>query len=239
MKVKILGAALLALAATSALAVTNASGTANGHFYHHAVGTSVAITAHDGSTTAHKLEFTRLSPGTDTTTGNGITCKTSQYTGQVTERTTSTIRLFPKYTECLTTPGGVYDEVKVHPYHCSYIFSSQGTRKHGTVSIDCPAGQSIEITHPNCTTKVPAQTASATTLTEGISYANQADGTITATVTVNTITGHFEAGICVFLGTQQKFEMKGSVTVEGFNYVSGEGTTHTLKHEGKVAITST
>lgn len=237
MKIKILGMALLALAATSAFAATNASGVADGHFYHHAVGEKAAITAHDGSTTAHKLEFTRLTPGTHNTTGESITCKTSEYTGHVTTRKVTVIQLFPTYTDCKTA-NGVYGEVTVDPEHCSYTFFSQGARKHGTVIVDCPAGQSIKIKHPNCEITVPAQT-TAETLTEGISYTNLADGTITAHVTVNTITGHHHAGACIFLGTSHKFEMKGSVTVEGFEYKEGEGTTHTLVHGAAAKITST
>lgn len=240
MKFKILGMAILALAATSALAVTNASGTANGHFYHHAVGEKAAITANDGEGTAHELRFTRLSAGTHNTTGSPITCKNSEYTGEVSTRTNSVIQVYPAYRECTTVENGT--AVTVTTNGCSYTFSAQGNRKHGTVNIDCPGSLGIEIHHPNCTSTVPAQTASASTLTEGISYTNVKEGgvdTVTAHVTVNTIQGHFEGGICVFLGTNHKFEMKGSVTVRGFEYVKGEAKNHTLVHGAAAGITST
>ncbi len=239
LKLKILGLGLLAIMATSAFAVTNASGTANGHFYHHAVGEKAAITAEDGLTTAHKLEFTRLTPGSHATTGNPISCEKSQYTGEVSTRTNTVIQVYPVYTRCKTVAEGtVYDEVKVTPNGCSYTFSAQGNRQHGTVEVDCPVGKAIEIHHPNCTTTVPAQTTAAT-MTEGISYTNLADGTITAHVTVNTIWGQFHGGICIFLGTEQKFEMKGTVTVKGFEYKEGEAQKHTLVHGAAAGITST
>jgi hypothetical protein len=237
MKVKILGMALLALAATSALAATNASGEPSGHFYHHAVGSSAAITAHSAEGTAHQLQFTRLKPGThEAASANPISCKTSQYTSHVTARTVTSIQLYPKYTECTTVNDGT--SMTLNPNHCSHTFLSQGIREHGTVIVTCPEGKVIEVAHPNCGITVPPQT-TASTLTEGISYTNLANGTITANVTVNTITAHFHTGICVFLGTNQKFEMKGSVTVEGFEYINGSGTEHTLNHGAKVAITST
>lgn len=241
-KLKILGMALLACAATSAFAVTNASGEPNGHFTHDALTDNAVITAHDGSETAHKLEFTRLkanSHETDTSAA-AITCTTSEYQGKVTTKTTTVIELFPTYTNCYTT-GDPHGSVVVDTNKCSYTFSSQGARTHGTVNIDCNHGKPIEITHQNCTIKVPAQTTAAT-LTEGITYDTIVENgkhALTATVTVNTITGHYESGICIFLGTSHKFQMKGSVTVSGYEYISGIATEHNLKHGAQVNITST
>lgn len=239
MKLKILGMALLAVTATSALAAMNASALPSGHFYHHAAQEKAAITAHDGSDFIHRLHFSRLAAGSHTeTTGESITCTTSEYTGEVATRTATTIEVFPVYKECFTTNQQTtnHKEVTVKPNGCSYTFHSQGTRKHGTVTIDCPT-PGIEIIHPNCTIRVPGQT-TASTLTEGISYTQVGDE-LTAHVTVNTITGHFESGICIFLGTSHKFEMKGSVTVKGFNYVDGKAKEHNLVHSGQIPITST
>lgn len=236
MKFKILGMALLAFAATSAFAVTNAMGTANGHFVHHNPnGESVWITGHESATTTHELTFYHLKPGTHEKDADPIHCETSTYVGTVPATTVTSIVLTPTYTNCTTESGTKLVAPGVHVNGCSYTFSSQGTRKHGTVNIDCPT-KPIEITHPNCTIKIPGQTTAAT-LTEGISYKNEADGTITATVTVNTITGHYEAGLCVFLGTAQKFKMEGSVTIKGYEDLGG---THADPDEGEpVSITST
>jgi hypothetical protein len=220
MKRKILGMALLAAAATSAFAVVNASAVvpANSHFYHHAPTTNAWITGHEASGTLHQLKFYRLNAGSHTTIQPPIECEQATYTATVTTRTVSPITMTPHYTKC-KTEGGTPDEVKVDVNGCDYTFSPHGANKHGTVRVDCPAGKAIEITHPNCTTKIPAQIPSATTLTEGINYTPVEEGgvkALTADVTVRTITGHLESGLCVFLGTNWKFEMVGSVTVKGY-----------------------
>jgi hypothetical protein len=237
MKLKILGAALLALAATSAFAVTNASGTAAGHFTHEGLTNNAIITGHEGTGTAHELEFNRLQAGSHATAGaagDGIVCGTSEYTGKVEAKTVTSIQLFPIYKNCKTTDG---TSVTIDTNDCSYTFFSQGARAHGTVTVDCLAGKAIEITHPNCVIKVPAQT----TITDGINYKTVVEGkhALTAEVTANTITGHFESGLCIFLGTNWKFEMKGSVTVKGFEYLEGNATEHTLKEGAQIPITST
>jgi hypothetical protein len=183
------------------------------------------------------LEFVRLAAGTYNTTGEPpIICKTSQYTGKVEAKTVTSIQIFPKYTDCTTSGSGVIMEIN----GCSYTFSSQGAGNHGTVAINCLAGKAMEFTTPGCVTKVPAQT-TASTLTEGISYKTVAEGkhALTAEVTVSTITVHFESGICIFLGTAHKFEMKGSVTVKGYEYVSGSAEPHTLVEGAQIDITST
>ena len=40
---------------------------------------------------------------------------------------------------------------------------------------------------------------------------------LTMNVTAGGITSHYEAGICIFLGTTHKWEMKGYVTVRATN----------------------
>ncbi len=234
MKLKILGMALLAFAATSAFAATNAFSTPAGHFYHHGPEEKAAVTAEERATTIHGLTFTRHKPNSHATEPPGIHCEKSEYTGTVNTRTVQSIQMYPKYTNCTTEDG---TKVTVHVNGCSYTFLSQGARPHATVIIDCEPNKAIEITHPNCTIKVPAQT-TATTLTEGISY-TQVGNELTADVTVRTITGHFEGGLCIFLGTNHKFEMTGSATVKGFVDVSGSASNHTLVHGAQIPITST
>ncbi len=232
MKLKILGAALLSFAATSAFAVTHVSAATAGHFTHEGATDNAIITGHE-----HQLEFVRLAAGTYNTTGEQpIICKTSQYTGKVEAKTVTSIQMFPRHTDCTTGGSGV----TIDQNHCAYTFSSQGAGKHGTVAIDCPTGVAIEITTPGCVTRVPTQT-TASTLTEGVSYKTVVEGkhALTAEVTVNTITVHFESGICIFLGTAHKFELKGSVTVKGYDYVSGSATGHTLVEGAQIPITST
>lgn len=229
MKLKILGMALLALAATSAFAVTNASGTVAGHFTHEGPTNNARIVAHEAATTPHQLTFFHLKPGTHETDGNPIHCEKSTYEGTVTTKTVTTITMTPTYTNC-TTNDEDGTKVTVDVNGCSYTFSSHGPNTHGTVTIDCPVGKQIEITHPLCTITIPAQT-HATTLTGGITYDTVVENNkhaLTATVTVNTITGHYHAGLCVFLGTAQKFQMVGSVTVTGEDHAGNRiPITHT------------
>jgi len=222
MKLKILGLALLALAATSAFAVTNASGTLGGHFVHEGPGANAKIVAHESKLTEHKLQFFLLNAGAHTTNANfkAIECEKSTYEGTVTAKTVTSITMAPTYTNCATT-GEATGSVHVHVNGCTYTFTSAAGANHGTVDILCPAGKAIEITHTpqGCTIKVPAQTA-----LSGIKYDTVVENnkhSLTATVTVNTITGHFEAGLCVFLGTNQKFEMVGSVTITGLDHATG------------------
>jgi|SRR6187549_1410371 len=239
MKLKILGIALLALAATSTFAATNASATAAGHFIHHGPTNNAIITAHESAGTPHILKFFRLNVGTLETSGvEAIQCKTSQYTGTVSAKTVTSVQLYPKYTECTTGDGTI---LTVHPNGCSYTFSSQGTRKHATFQIDCEAGKAIEITHPSCTTKVPAQTIGSP-LIDGVSYHNVLENDIpslTATVTVKAITVHLESGPCIFFGTNQNYEMIGAVKVTGFEDLGGSAKEHTLLEGKQIAITST
>lgn len=234
MKLKILGAALLALVATSAFAVMNASANKDiGHFVHDGKTKNAIITGHEGKKTEHALKFYRLNPGTHTTADSPpIECEKSTYVGTVSEFTVKSITMTPTYTNC-ATEGGVTDSVKVTVNGCGYTFYSHGGNTHGTAEIHCPAGKTIEVHHPNCTINMPAQTTAAT-MTEGITYDNVTENgkhALTATVTVNTITGFFEGGICVFLGTNQKFEMKGSVTITGYEDAEGvEGAQLSITH---------
>lgn len=235
MKLKILGLGLLALMATSAFAVMNASATVSGHFTHEGPGNSAQIKGEEAKGTSHQLKFYHLKTNShETDTSKPIECEKATYEGTTATKTTNVIQMFPTYTKC-NTEGDPTDSVKVTPEGCSYTFFSHGANTHGTVAIDCMPGKAIKIHHQNCEITVPAQTTEAT-LTEGITYdtiEETVEGSkvhaLTATVTVNTITGHYHSGLCVFLGTNQKFEMRGSVTVRGFDPTTGKqiGITHT------------
>lgn len=240
-KLKILGMGLLALMATSAFAAMNASAVVplKSHFTHEGPTENAIITAHEAKGTSHRLKFYHLKNGHETD-GKPIECEKATYEGTVTKKTVQQIQLFPTYTNC-ATEGDPTGSVTVTPNGCSYTFFSGGNNTHGTVEVDCPTGKTIVIKHQNCEITVPAQT-TAGTLTEGVTYdtvTEEVSGkfihSLTATVTVNTITGHYHGGICIFLGTAQKFEMRGSVTVKGYEDLGGTpavegaqiGITHT------------
>ena len=209
-KLKVLGLGLLAVLATSAFAVMNASATtpANSHFTaeppagdHH-----VIIKGTDAFGSPHQLVF---HPDTG---GDGITCTHAEYHGTVSgaaSTTTQAIQVRPTYKNCATT-SGTWGEVTVDvPTACGtnvYEFTS-GTP--GTVHVNCE----ITITHPNCTIKVPKQTLNPTInhYTTGTRL-NKHDITLDFDAHV---TSHYEGGICIFLGTTHTSTMTGNSTVWG------------------------
>jgi len=236
-KLKALGLGLLAVLATSAFAGINASATVGGHFVHHGPQNSAVITAHEAKGSLHQLKFYHLKANSHETDPDAlpIECEKATYEGTASAKSVTEITLTPTYTNC-NTEGGVAGSVTVTPNGCGYKFLSQGLNKHGTVEVECPAGKAIVIKHPNCEITVPAQKAPET-LTEGVVYHNVVEpngkSALTATVTLKTITGHYHGGICIFLGTSQKFEMIGSVTVKGYEDLGGanpEGLPISITH---------
>lgn len=218
LKLKVLGLGLLAVMATSAFAVMNASATVTGHFTHDAVGHATVVGTEIYGT-KHMLEFHRTEP-TGTYVGAPIACTEASYHGTVTTATVQSITITPTYKNCATTDG-VWGEVDVTMNECDYTFRSNTAASanpptaHATVTVDCPAGKAIEIHHPNCTITVPAQTpkggATYTTVTENNKHA------LTVDITATHIVGYYHGGLCIFLGTTKEFDMTGSVTVKGLN----------------------
>jgi len=237
-KLKVLGLGLLAVMATSAFSVMNAGAVVGGHFIHKGAGGKAVITGHEAKGTSHQLKFYHLKTNSHETDPEAlpIECETAKYEGTVTTETVTSIQMYPTYTKC-NTEGGVPGSVTVTPNGCSYTFFSQGANKHGTAQVDCAAGKAIVINHPNCEITIPAQT----TMTEGLTYTATVEGqnSITADVTVNTITGQYHGGICIFLGTTQKFEMKGSVTVKGYEHLGGKASEHNIVEGAQVSISQT
>lgn len=227
LKLKVLGLGLLAVMAVGAFAVVNASATSTGHF------TSHLPAGHDQhliikgtesrESGTHALLFNEIDANTKTV-GTGITCTHAHYHGTLegaAATTTTSVQVRPEYTKCLTV-GGVDNEVTVDvPSSCGTNVFEFTPGVNGTVHVRC----AITITHPNCDITVPVQT------TSGVTYDTLLEAglphQITLTVNVQHITGHFEGGLCVFLGTTHKFEMTGSVTVWGENTAGGRvGITH-------------
>lgn len=208
MKLKALGLGLLALLAMSVF-VVNASATKGGHFTSDVDHTIIKGT--ESNPGNHNLKFQRTVNGQ--ASGLPIECTHVNYHGTVTVKTTQEITVTPEYKDC-ATQGGVWGEVKVHhpkTAECEtkvFKFTSAEPGKKGTVHVTCP----ITITHPNCTIRVPTQTVSGVTYNQVNENGKHA---ITLGVTVPGIAGQFEGGICIFLGTNQTFDMNGSVTVWG------------------------
>lgn len=208
MKLKVLGLGLIAVLATSSFAVVNASAQLSGHFTsdtHH-----IILKGTDAYKTNHQLVFR------ETGAAEGISCTDSEYHGTVqlpsggqTPTTTQAVTVTPSYTNC-ATESGTWGEVTVHhEASCATQVFKFTSGNPGTVHVECP----VTITHPNCRIVVPKQTPSG-----GIVYHTIEEGgkhALTGTVAVTNITGHYEGGLCVFLGTKHTFEMNGNVTIWG------------------------
>ena len=214
LKLKVLGLGLLAVMATSAVMVMNASANtpANSHFTAEPVGEDhVIIKGSDSFGTAHQLVFT---PDTG---GAGISCTDATYHGTVSglaATTTQAILVRPHYTQCATT-SGTWGEVNVDvPTSCGTSVYEFTSGNPGTIHVRCE----ITITHPNCTIRVTPQTANGATY-ETITESNK--HAITVKINAPGIVSHYEGGICIFLGTNHTATMAGTSTVWGENTIGG------------------
>ena len=202
-KLKILGLGLLAVLATGAFAVMNATAETGGHFTSEVHHTTIVGAEQVG--TKHKLEFT--------VDGNAITCTNASYHGTISATTVESVTVAPNWDNCYTTPEST--EFGVDENGCTFTFTigREGqAAKHHTAHLVCPAGKNIEITHPNCNITVPPQTVS------GVVYKTVEEAgkhAITMEVTAGGVTSYYHEKVCVFLGTNHTGEMHGSVTVWG------------------------
>lgn len=220
LKLKILGLGLLAVMATGAFAAMNASALTTGHFTHDAGTNHATIKGEEIFHSAHSLSFRRTQP-TNTFTGEPIVCTNATYHGVAPSKNLTTLEVTPTYSGCATTNSASWGSVIVHHNGCTYTFhsnSNASTHKpteHATVTVDCPDGQAIEITHPECTITIPAQNlkgATYTTITDP-----NGKHALTVNITITHIKGYFHGGLCIFLGTEKEFDMNGAVTVRGFD----------------------
>lgn len=210
-KFKTVGLAVAVAMVSSALTTSGASATFNGHFTSDVEHTT--IIGSEKVSTGHFLQF-RSSAGS-----TPIICFEGFYEGTINAptKTTQFAQVSPSYTQC-RTDGGVAGSVVIHPNGCTYTLLSRTPPATATVAVDCPTGKVIEITHPNCVIKVPAQFGTASILTGGVTFEKIEENgkpALTLYVGVNQVTTHYESGICVFLGTKQSFELTGSMTVIG------------------------
>jgi archaellum component FlaF (FlaF/FlaG flagellin family) len=132
---KILGLALVAVFAMSAVVASGASAL------------SPAFTS-EGSPTI----LTGSQEGSDvfTTHGGTVTCTTATYEGTQTGTESSETEVTPTYSGC-TAFGFVNVPIDVNG--CKYVFTA-----NQSMHIVCPAEKSIEVTAPGCTVTVGTQT---------------------------------------------------------------------------------
>lgn len=211
-KLKVLGLGLLAVVATSAFAAINASATIGGHFTNDATLGHATVTGTEATGTSHALAFVKKGGSA----GEEITCHTADYTGTVNAPTVQSVSITPSWSNCTTGTEGTATSFDVHENGCILTFTSGkiGQASH-TADVVCPGPiKYIDITHPQCTITIPEQTVSGITYTTTVENNKHA---LTMNVKAENITSHYEAGICVFLGTTHVSEMKGSVTVHAAN----------------------
>lgn len=211
LKLKVLGMGLLAVMATSAFAVMNASANGSGGHFVSDVDHTIINAVETGE---HKLDF-RPHGGA---ASEQIGCDVDVYTGTTTTKTTESITIQPHYSNCYTTGNGT--GVTIDPTGCHFTFTvtketNDQTEQQVHLTCGTPEGpNAVTITHPNCTITVPPQT-----VNNAVTYTNKVDPTTGKhfiTLDVNaTFNTEYHGGICVFLGTSQRGELIGSVTVTG------------------------
>jgi len=201
--IKTLGIALLVTVVMSATAAGHASALTSGHFTSDVSHTSWAGTENESHRTKWSFDG-----------GTPIQCLTSSYSGTTTSTTVTSLTVAPAYPGC-ETEGGSGLEIKIFVGTCNYVFqSSSSPLLDATFAVECPKEASVQISHPNCTILVPGQSlrgAYYTTTTQGLKHA------LTIDMTVSGITAHYEAGVCVFLGTTHTATLTGSIVLTGSN----------------------
>ena len=166
---KVLGLALVAVFAMSAVVASSASAT--------------AFTAE--SYPQHLTAEDAGSGDRFTISGNELSCSNETFTSQITAQTT-TLTFIPSFVGC-KTEGSAFDNITVTTNGCTFTFDA-----HGHSVLDCPTTPAqqqahkqhgpIEIHHysnqghttVSCTNTVGAQNISGT-----VTYTNDADGTVT------------------------------------------------------------
>jgi hypothetical protein len=195
-RLKALGLALLATMAVSAFAV-NASAEVSGHFV--VDGTHATVVASEGG--AHRIKF---SAGGLT---GAIECLENSYSGVIGAQTVAGFTITPTFKTC-RTEGSATHNVTITTNGCRYTFKAT-EKTHATFMFLCD-GKALEIHHPSCTIKIPEQTVSGVSYTTVLENGKHA---LTADFTVENIAVQYEAGVCTFLGTNNKGAMKGSLTL--------------------------
>jgi hypothetical protein len=211
LKLKALGLGLIASMAFGAVAVMNASANGAGHFV--TTGNSHAeIKGFAAPGTLHNLHI--VNHGLE----GEIGCATQSYTATTTTETTTSLTVTPAYSGCTTTSNG--QAVPIDVNGCTYTFTvAAGTTNstEQTIHLICPAGQSLKITHPNCTVSIHPQASSGTTYTKH-----------TTIFSIPIWHQHIEVkttrhGLCQFIApTAGASTFKGSMTLKAFNTVGSQ-----------------
>ena len=220
-KLKRLGLGLVGVAAVSVLVAANAWATASGHFASHGTTHHFIVKGTVINSGSHSWSLQRTVGGQ--ASGSAIVCEDIHYFGTRSDWFVTIIPwipIKPTYTSCST--GGEPSNITIDvPTACGENILELASGGSGTVHHNC----TITVTHPNCEIKLPPQTLSGVTYT---ATTRNGSAAITADTNLQAVTGHFENGICVFLGTKHTFHMKGSLSLWGEDTGGNPvGLTHT------------
>jgi hypothetical protein len=204
---KALGLGLLVALAVSSFTVMNVSANSEGHFITGSVHTEVKQTTNPNS--PHQLEF--FMHGLE----GGIICDEATATGTASAETVTDGIGNISFPKCHTTGSETISAVDVNDCQLQATVAKGTTSStEQTEHLICPPGQSIVITHPNCTVTVSPQT-----FEKGFTYTPITEnGKHAITVDVNIqLQLQFHAGLCVFTGTNHTGTLKGATVVRGLN----------------------
>lgn len=169
---------------------------------------------------AHVLNFIRHGISGE------IGCETVAFTGTMSSATVTEILLTPTYKNCITT--GTTTSVPIDANGCTLrltVAKPTNDATEQTSHLECPPGQAMKATHPNCTITTHPQT-----INTGITYTH----TINPTTLKNEITVDFKIqlsstthGLCQFVTpTNGTCTINGSITMRGQN-LSGQAVSIT------------
>lgn len=200
-------AVVIATMAINAVVAASAGATTGGHFTSEVAHTTLSGSASGG----HATEFAFDG-------GTPIICSSGSYSGTANEVTVTELGVTPAYSSC-KTEGGEVNNVTIHSNSCSFTLRiGKKAVEDNTMQLSCPE-KSLEITHPNCTIKIPSQAfgsgAAYTATTESGKAA------LTVDLTATSITAHYEGGLCVLLETSHTATLSGSFVLSGRDTAGG------------------
>jgi hypothetical protein len=202
-KLRAIGVAVLAIAASATLMAGSTSATSGGLFH---TAPHAKLTLANGAT--HQLHIIN----------HGVTgelgCATTFYEGTTNAVTVSQVTLVTGHIGCTTTGNGTFIPIDMNG--CSFVLTVAAettSNTEQTLHIACPAGKSIQFTDPNCTISIPAQTASTgTTYTPAV---NAKTGKHEITLDTNVQINISRHGLCQFIApTNGTGTFSGSLTFQ-------------------------
>jgi hypothetical protein len=226
---KVLGLALAAVFAMSAVVASAASATVTFH-------SPVEPTYLTGEQHASNDVFN--------TDAGEVTCSHATYVGKVAAKTTSTAEVTPSYSGCHLIFIFTFN-VTVDHNGCTYLFhvdpALENGNAEGSVDIVCPAGKVIEVTAPGCTVTVPPQTGLRKITFTNAGTANAMDITVDVNLTAITYEEHNTSGSTCASSTTHTTNgtYSGNATVRGYEIQTTDTSTppNIIGHDNQVNIT--